>query len=437
MGIIADPREVFRHEGSGPVFDWSTLGFGSATHFLFGCRSTNIFRYAEYEPEENQRNRAAVIATTPDSVADSCIRKIVAEFCEDVPHLRVAPMCAEMNDLLRRCSTSRNRQPSTSLEPLIDDVSCLIFVEALHEQLGSVSNDNWQVRFRALCLITHLFGRGERERRLAVMAMGRCHELVRHLSVEVQECKDYACRLLLIWQMAQILPPGEDIRAADRGGILNFTAPSCASTCSGCRSPADTSPRLPENAKKLPSPRFGTPAKVCRSGAKDLRTTTPCIDLLGLSLESQYFNPNLTTPTTATSNSSSADLITWSPRCLPRDLEFDVGSVDAAVQNLEVRPQSAPGKLKSQLSAPTSVEVSNVLLNTGDQKDSSSIFDSLEVEKYVSNGDVELQHLAALAFAEVSAAPKVDNRKDVIEHFYIGEFAAETDNKDLDKMFQF
>jgi len=42
--------------------------------------------------------------------------------------------------------------------------------------------------------------------------------------VEVPECQDIAARVLLLQQLSEVLPPGQECRMADEGGILYFTS---------------------------------------------------------------------------------------------------------------------------------------------------------------------------------------------------------------------
>lgn len=103
-------------------------------------------------------------------------------------------------------------------------------VAALYGQLaGAINSHDWQPRLRALAIIEHFY-RDEASRLLAQKVASRAGELLRHLSLEVPECQDAACRVLTLRQLAEVLPSGQEVHMANEGGLLYFVAETCEKT---------------------------------------------------------------------------------------------------------------------------------------------------------------------------------------------------------------
>jgi len=214
--------------------------------------------------------------------ATSVAAKLVVEFCEDVPAFRVAPSGKEIEKLWERCVATAFSDPDVASQGSraeLPEAAAEEVAESLHEQLLAGCAGNWHLQVRALRLIAHLFGMGAAGRSVASRAMTKAGGLVKYLVAEVPECADDASRLMLIWQLAQVLPAGQEVRVADDGGLLHFTAIP-AGSCSDRRVAVESE----ERAVPTPTP---TPSVLATSSTKeDQRSALDSVDLLCLTSDS-------------------------------------------------------------------------------------------------------------------------------------------------------
>lgn len=147
---------------------------------------------------------------TDEFVQGAEASNLITRFCENHPMTRVDPTERELVALWNSCR-------------LLDQSAV---AAAIYNQLaGAIESHVWQPRARALAVIEHLY-QAEDSRLIAHKVAVRSEELLRFLSTEVPECHDAACQVLLLRQLAEVLPSGQEVRMANEGGLLYFLAES-------------------------------------------------------------------------------------------------------------------------------------------------------------------------------------------------------------------
>lgn len=145
-------------------------------------------------------------------------------YCDDIPATRVAPTPRELDKFWLVCASGDSRVAVAAI--------CDQFAEA-------IAAERWQPQLRLLRALGNFYGRGEAGRCLANAVMAASSKLVEHVAAEVPEVEEDATRLLTIWRLSAALPPGEDIRMADEGGLSCFTDGPHAGSVQCSVSPAD------------------------------------------------------------------------------------------------------------------------------------------------------------------------------------------------------
>lgn len=140
-----------------------------------------------------------------DSEAD----KLVTDFCDAVPAMRVLPTEQECDQLWKGCADLPEAEIS------------LAFCKQLSQ---GMLLEAWPAQVRALRTLAYLLDRGGKRRRVASEVMASSGgAFVEHLAAEVPECGNHAAYLMLVNELAQSLPSGQVLNAADHGGVVHFT----------------------------------------------------------------------------------------------------------------------------------------------------------------------------------------------------------------------
>lgn len=153
------------------------------------------------------QKKDARIADSQDEISEA--DRLVANFCDAVPAMRVLPTEQECDQLWKECADIPEAQIS------------LAFCNQLSQ--GTLL-EAWPAQIRALRALAYLLDRGGKGRRVASSVMASSGgAFVRHLAAEVPECRNDAAYLMLVNELAQSLPSGRVLSAADQGGLLHFT----------------------------------------------------------------------------------------------------------------------------------------------------------------------------------------------------------------------
>jgi len=114
--------------------------------------------------------------------------RLVSDFCENYPALHIEPTAEALKELSLSCSS----------------LPCSAVAQAFHEQLSWASGDmEWQPRLRALFALEYLCSQESRlSRTLVKKVIGEAHDILRHLEVEVPQCREKAARVLALPQLA-------------------------------------------------------------------------------------------------------------------------------------------------------------------------------------------------------------------------------------------
>jgi hypothetical protein len=134
--------------------------------------------------------------------------EVIGSFCEEHPSCRVRPTRSELSDLWERCKNFKSQW----------------ITSALCDQLaGALNSHAWQPRLRALAIIENFY-EDDCSRPSAQAAVLKANDLVRYLASDVPECSELACRVLLLGQLAEVLPSSQAVRVANEGGLISFVA---------------------------------------------------------------------------------------------------------------------------------------------------------------------------------------------------------------------
>lgn len=163
---------------------------------------------------------------------------VISAFCESFPATRFEPTHGELRTCWAGCAPFSRESVTAALMKQIADAG---------------SSHEWQPHWRALRLLAHLYTEGEAGRAIAQKVTTRAADLLRFFTLEVPECQEIATRILLLQQLAEVLPPGQEVRFADEGGILYFTSdaqcgPPATDAVCGVARPRDVEPMVDVSA---------------------------------------------------------------------------------------------------------------------------------------------------------------------------------------------
>lgn len=133
---------------------------------------------------------------------------IITAFCEKFPATRYEPSRDELQSLWAKVSVLEAKPVSEAL--------CEVIAEA-------IAAHSWQPQLRALRVVVYFYSMGDSGRAIARDVMDKSRDLLQHTLGHIPECHDDASKALLVSQLANALPPGEEARIANEGGILFFT----------------------------------------------------------------------------------------------------------------------------------------------------------------------------------------------------------------------
>lgn len=247
--------------------------------------------------------------------------KMISDFVEAVPAMRVFPTEDELRSFWRRC---------ISLEKVR-------LLAALRNRLESSHRDSWQVQARILRVILSAFGQEWLGRLSSLTLNGQGQELLRQFrSSEVYELREEAAKLWQLLELSWSMPNENPLQLAKRGGLLAFTEPAASATGSTSTTSAKSAAPV-QRAKQL-----GYPAKqpLAPVDLLDLRPSSPKhVPAIPVAQESQ--------PASKESTGSANDLadLVWQPS--PERFQLGVGEDESGNQDLErmysfVRPARAP-----------------------------------------------------------------------------------------------
>mmetsp|Transcript_91997 Transcript_91997/g.192347 ORF Transcript_91997/g.192347 Transcript_91997/m.192347 type:complete len:435 (+) Transcript_91997:142-1446(+) len=209
----------------------------------------------------------------PDNKA---VANLVTRFCEEIPALRAEPNSEEVRYLWSACCRIA---PNGKTPAGLSTAGMKGMSVALRQQMSDGCQGVWQQQLRALRILAFCFGLGSCGRAVGLYTMAKAEALVRHLASDPgNEINEEASRVLLIWQLAQVLPPGQEVQVADNGGLLHFTAvPEGTATLAP---PASSNSSITTAAAPAPPAHFfSSKVKTAAGPSSDLIS----MDLLGLS----------------------------------------------------------------------------------------------------------------------------------------------------------
>lgn len=113
--------------------------------------------------------------------------KILSEFCEDYPAVRVEPTAAELDALWARC---RHLHPSAVATGVCEQLS------------WDSGTSEWQQRLRSLHVLEHFAAQGGPGEAVAREVCEEAEDILRHLVMEVPQCRTVALRILAAQSLA-------------------------------------------------------------------------------------------------------------------------------------------------------------------------------------------------------------------------------------------
>lgn len=249
--------------------------------------------------------------------------KLISDFVEAVPAMRVFPTEDELRSFWRRC---------ISLEKVR-------LLAALRNRLESSHRDSWQVQARILRVILSAFGQEWLGRLSSLTLNGQGQELLRQFrSSEVYELREEAAKLWQLLELSWSMPNENPLQMAKQGGLLAFTEPSACTTNSTSTSVKSAAPV--QRAKQLGYPTKQPQAPV---DLLDLRPSSPKhVPAIPVAQESQPAKSKESKESTGSANDL-ADLV-WQPS--PERFQLGVDEDERGNQDLErmysfVRPARA------------------------------------------------------------------------------------------------
>lgn len=312
-------------------------------------------------------------------------------YCDDIPATRAAPTPRELDKFWAACAGADSR----------------VVVDAICDQLTeAIAAERWQPQLRLLRALGSFYGRGEAGRRLANSVMAASSKLVEHVAAEVPEAEDEAARLLTIWRLAGALPPGEDIRMADEGGLSCFTDGAHARS-------SQSSPAAPDAACEEQT----SDAK--RASTVDLLESTTAADAACEGQTSDAKKASSNDLLEFEESPSSVDLLTLDTSCQSANaspvLVHRWSLRDHGPPDTESAPANARGLHGPSFPAVPSPRLisASSLCNRG-----------LSKTKSMSTTAHELDSLSF----PIGSSPR---------HFYIADAGSGNENRELDSMFDF
>lgn len=141
--------------------------------------------------------------------------KLISDFVEAIPAMRVFPTEDELGSFWRRC---------ISLEKVR-------LLAALRNRLESSQRDAWQVQARILRVILSAFGQEWLGRMSSLTLNGQGQELLRQFRCsEVYELREEAAKLWQLLELSWSMPNENPLQMAKQGGLLAFTEPAACTT---------------------------------------------------------------------------------------------------------------------------------------------------------------------------------------------------------------
>lgn len=300
---------------------WPDLSLSKAIGTVFGCCAQDVEPRAEVL--QQQPSRAAKVVAAEQEAA----RLLISCFCEDVPAMRVAPTQDELDSLWEKCKVLQAKAVSG----------------ALSDQLAIGADEgehSWQFQVRALHFLTHLYSKSIPGKEIASGVMANCGELVRYLAQESPECGDEASRALLVWQLATVVPSGQEIHIADEGGLLYFTAGTIQQTAHLQESAPSPSPKPPPVQQLDLLTSASCDANPLATDLADLISLDDAPPEAAADVELISFLPSTTAPTAPAALVVPSAFVPPTPRAAAaapeRPQRFDIGGGDSVRDSPEL-----------------------------------------------------------------------------------------------------
>lgn len=170
-----------------------------------------IAYHAHCKEEVSARSAAAEVfaAKTPDKM-----QQLIATFCSRTSVARVAPSQKELEEFWLQCNSLVSSSESKMGKAMIS-TAC---VYALCGELSNSLGQEWKPQLRALVLLQFLYSRPGLERFIAEMVISESEEQLRHLSTDVEQCREHALQVLQLEEAA-------DSRAPQQVGRVEVSTP--------------------------------------------------------------------------------------------------------------------------------------------------------------------------------------------------------------------